>query len=39
LAHQTIVQFCCSGVTGAMTARMGGSAWLTEAPSGVEHRR
>jgi hypothetical protein len=32
LAHQTIVQFCCRGVTGAMTARMGGSAWLTETP-------
>jgi hypothetical protein len=24
LAHQTMVQFCCSGVTGATMARIGG---------------
>lgn len=28
LAHQTMVQFCCSGVTGAIRARMVGSAFM-----------
>jgi len=31
--HQTIVQFCCSGVTGAMTALMGDWVVKVSAPN------
>ena len=35
LEHQTIVQFCCSGVTGAMTALMGAGVVLGAAPNEI----